>query len=131
MCCGFCCKKKKSDDDDDEDEDEDEDNKPKDKYTWGQKWVPTIFYFVFFVFLLTGMAFGLLNNPRFSKGINDMGDSVVNVGAQAVDLGRGLSSNVTCIFLLQLLLFIIIHIPFYSFDVYKILLSLSPSQLMD
>lgn len=88
MCC---CSKKSS-----EDEDEDEEYE-RDQFTWTQKWCPTICYFVAFVFLLTGMAFGLLNNPRFSQGIDDMGNSVISVGVKATELGNGLSSNVTSI----------------------------------
>lgn len=105
----LCCGKSKDEDDDYEDYEDDE----VDRFTWGQKWIPTILYFVFFVFLLTGMIFGLLNNPRFSEGVNDMGDSVIFVGQQAIDLGHGLNTNVTCIlsfFYFHFVIFILLFI---------------------
>jgi gas vesicle protein/Na+-transporting methylmalonyl-CoA/oxaloacetate decarboxylase gamma subunit len=82
MCC---CSKK--DDSDYEDEDED-------KYTYSQKWGPALGYFICFVFLLTGMIFGLVNNPRFSDGVTDMGNSVVSVGNDAIGLADGLINSV-------------------------------------
>lgn len=62
--------------------------------SWCYAVIPTIIYAVAWVFVLTGMIFGLMNNPRFSNGVNDMGDDVISVGSNAVDLGNGVINSV-------------------------------------
>lgn len=88
MCCCHLCK---NEDEEESDESEEESNPVM------KVWCPTVVYAVCWIFVLTGMIFGLLNNPRFSEGVNDMGDSVIGVGNSAVVLGNGLLSNVTSI----------------------------------
>lgn len=94
--CCFChlCKNKDEEEDSDSDTSCDEDAR---KRAFKKVWCPTLAYAIAWIFLLTGMIFGLMNNPRFSNGISDMGDSVIGVGHDAIGLGNGLISNVTSI----------------------------------
>lgn len=73
--------------------DPDEAEEQRSFFTW-QKLVPTGIYAFCWVWLLTGMIIGLMNNPKFSDGVKDMSGYVVNVGVDAVDLGNGLIGSI-------------------------------------
>jgi Na+-transporting methylmalonyl-CoA/oxaloacetate decarboxylase gamma subunit len=89
-----CCCSSSSDDDEEEESSKEDLETP---YTACQIWAPTIVYVVCWVFLFTGMIFGLLNNPRFTQGVDSMGDNVILVGTQVQDLGNGLLTTVDVI----------------------------------
>lgn len=59
-----------------------------------QKLVPTGIYAFCWVWLLAGMIIGLQSNPNFTDGVKDMSGYVVNVGADAVQLGEGLIDSI-------------------------------------
>lgn len=85
LCCCCCCKKS-----DKSDDSEYGDEPSKGSMT---KWIPTGFYVFFWVFMITGMIFGILNNPRFTDGVHELGGHVLKVQSNAIDLGDGLLSN--------------------------------------
>lgn len=82
-----CCRRKR--DPEDETAEEKEDN----SFFTLHKLIPTGIYAFCWVWLLAGMIIGIMNNPVFSDGVKDMSDYVVNVGVDAVQLGRGLNSS--------------------------------------
>jgi hypothetical protein len=51
----------------------------------------------FLLSILTPSLFSFFNTNSNSIGVDDMGNSVITVGDDAVALGNGLLSNVTCI----------------------------------
>lgn len=71
---------------------EEEPEEQRNFFTW-QKLVPTGIYAFCWVWLFTGMIIGLMNNPKFSDGVTDMSNEVVNVGSDAIQLANGLNSS--------------------------------------
>lgn len=73
--------------------DPDEAEEQRSFFTW-QKLVPTGIYAFCWVWLFAGMIIGLMNNPKFTTGVQDMSADVVNVGTDALNLGDGLIDSV-------------------------------------
>jgi Na+-transporting methylmalonyl-CoA/oxaloacetate decarboxylase gamma subunit len=82
-----CCRRKR------DPEDETSEEKEENSFFTLHKLIPTGIYAFCWVWLLAGMIIGIMNNPVFSDGVKDMSDYVVNVGVDAVQLGRGLNSS--------------------------------------
>lgn len=89
LCCGCCCKSKR---DPNEESSEYDEKKPSLK-----QWIPTGVYAFCWVFMLTGMILGILNNPRFSDSVNELAGYVLDVQNNTLNLGDGILNNLNTI----------------------------------